>query len=110
MRGEAERPVFYKGVSAGSCRVDFFIAENVLVELKAVGAIDDNHPAPGLNDLEAFNFEIGLLVNFGAGSLQFKRLLNKKCSPVTKPVDVQASNLDSRSGRPGPDYPNHGNP
>lgn len=99
---EAEMPIFYKGVSVGSRRVDFFVAEKILVELKAVSNLDDVHLAQGLNYLEAFNFEVGLLINFGARSLQFKRLLNKKY----KPGQIISDNTHLKN----PNIPNPGNP
>ena len=79
---EAETPVFYKEFSIGSRRVDFFVESKVMVEIKAVIQLDNVHLALALNYLEAFNMEIGLLINFGARSLQFKRLLNKKYIPT----------------------------
>jgi len=75
---EVEMPIFYKELSVGTRRVDFFIENKVLVEIKAVIQLDEVHLAQALNYLEAFNHEIGLLINFGSKSLQFKRLLNKK--------------------------------
>lgn len=78
---EVEMPIFYKELSVGTRRVDFFIEDKVLVEIKAVIQLDDVHLAQALNYLEAFNREIGLLINFGSRSLQFKRLLNKKYKP-----------------------------
>jgi len=64
-------------------RVDFFVADKVLVELKALIKLEDVHLAQGLNYLEAFQLDVGLLINFGARSLEFKRLaqLNQK-NPV----------------------------
>jgi len=50
----------------------------VIVEEKAIIQLDDVHLAQALNYLEAFDLPKGLLINFGAKSLQFKRLLNKK--------------------------------
>ena len=75
---EAEMPLQYKGREVGTRRVDFFVDGKVLVELKAVSELNDTHLAQGLNYLEAFSLEVGLLINFGANSLQIKRLLNKK--------------------------------
>jgi GxxExxY protein len=79
---EAEAPVFYKEYSIGSRRVDFFVENKIMVEIKATIHLEDVHLAQALNYLEAFNMEIGLLINFGSRSLQFKRLLNKKYTPV----------------------------
>lgn len=78
---EQEMPIFYKGVQVGLRRVDFFVENKILVELKAVIQLEDVHLAQGLNYLEAFNLEVGLLINFGAKSLEFKRLLNRKYQP-----------------------------
>ena len=75
---EVEMPIFYEGHEVGIRRVDFLVEDKLLVELKAVITLEDVHLAQALNYLEAFNLEIGLLINFGARSLQVKRLLNKK--------------------------------
>ena len=70
---EYAMPIFYEGEEIGSRRVDFFIDGKVMVELKAISEIEEVHIAQTINYLEAFNIEIGLLINFGANSLQFKR-------------------------------------
>ena len=75
---EFELPVFYDGKHIGSRRADFLIENKVSLELKAVTELSNGHLAQALNYLEAFNLEIGLLVNFGATSLQYKRLINNK--------------------------------
>ena len=76
---EFEMPIIYRDVQIGTRRVDFLVEENISVEIKAKSQLDDNHLAQGLNYLEAYNLEVGLLINFGERSLKFKRLLNKKC-------------------------------
>lgn len=81
---EVAMPLFYKGLDVGTRRVDFLINDKILVELKAVITLEDVHLAQALNYLEAFNLEIGLLINFGSKSLQFKRLLNKKYDPAKR--------------------------
>jgi GxxExxY protein len=78
---EQEMSIFYKQEPIGSRRVDFFIEGKIMVELKAIIQLEDVHLAQGLNYLEAYNLEIGLLINFGAKSLQHKRLMNKKFRP-----------------------------
>lgn len=75
---EFEMPIFYKEVHIGTRRVDFLIEEVISVELKALIKIEDVHLAQAINYLEAYNLEIGLLINFGAKSLEFKRLINPK--------------------------------
>ena len=74
---EKEMPIFYKGEQIGTRRVDFLIESEVSVELKALTQLEDVHLAQAINYLEAYNIEIGLLINFGAKSLEFKRLINK---------------------------------
>ena len=75
---EFEMPLFYKDVDVGQRRVDFLIANEISVELKAIINLEDVHLAQAMNYLEAYNLQTGLLINFGAKSLQFKRLFNKK--------------------------------
>ena len=71
-------PVYYKGQQIGSRRVDFLVDDVVSVELKAVTRLEDAHLAQAMNYLEAYDLEVGLLINFGARSLEFKRVTNKK--------------------------------
>jgi len=75
---EFEMPIFYKGNHIGTRRVDFFVENSISVELKAVTKLEDVHFAQAINYLEAYNVEVGLLINFGERSLNFKRLQNKK--------------------------------
>ncbi len=74
---EYEMPVYYKKQQIGTRRVDFLVEGMVSVELKAIIQLEDVHLAQAINYLEAYDLEIGLLINFGAKSLQFKRLTNK---------------------------------
>lgn len=78
---EYEMPVYYCNEKIGLRIVDFFVEGNIMVELKAVSELTDVHLAQGLNYLEASGSEVGLLINFGARSLQFKRLHNRKLNP-----------------------------
>lgn len=78
---EYEMPVVYKGVQIGTRRVDFLVGGIISVELKALIELQDVHLAQAINYLEAYNLEIGLLINFGSKSLEFKRLVNKKFNP-----------------------------
>lgn len=75
---ELEMPIFYKDDQIGSRRVDFLVQGVVSVELKALSKLEDVHLAQAINYLEAYNLEIGLLINFGAKSLEFRRLINPK--------------------------------
>lgn len=73
---EFTMPIIYDGVQVGTRRVDFLIENEIMVELKAVIELEDVHLNQSKNYLEAYNVETGLLINFGAKSLQFKRLFN----------------------------------
>ncbi len=75
---EYEMPVYYKNQQIGTRRVDFLVKEVISVELKAITILEDVHLAQAINYLEAYDLEVGLLINFGAKSLQFKRIANKK--------------------------------
>lgn len=75
---EFDMPIFYRDEKIGTRRVDFLVEDAVSVELKAITVLEDVHLAQAINYLEAFNLEIGLLINFGERSLSFKRLTNKK--------------------------------
>jgi GxxExxY protein len=75
---EKEMPLQYKGYDVGTRRVDFFVEGTIMVEIKAIIKLEDVHLAQAMNYLEAYNMEIGLLINFGAKSLQFKRVHNNK--------------------------------
>lgn len=75
---EFEMPIFYRKEQIGTRRVDFLVEGVISVELKAILRLEDVHFAQAINYLEAYNLEIGLLINFGETSLNFKRLTNKK--------------------------------
>jgi GxxExxY protein len=72
---EHEMDISYKGDIIGTRRVDFFVEEQVMVEIKAVIELQDVHLAQAINYLEAYGLDIGLLINFGSRSLQFKRVM-----------------------------------
>lgn len=72
---EHEMEIFYKGDRIGMRRVDFFVEGKIMVELKAVVEMQDVHLAQAINYLEAYKLDIGLLINFGNTSLQFKRVM-----------------------------------
>jgi len=74
---EEEMPIFYDNIQVGTRRAEFIVADNVLVELKALVKLEDVHLAQGLNYLTAYQIEKGLLINFGAISLDVKRLYRK---------------------------------
>ncbi len=75
---EFEMPVCYDDIQIGARRVDFLVQDKISVELKAIIKLEDVHLAQAMNYLEAYNPEIGLLINFGGKSMEFKRLTNRK--------------------------------
>lgn len=82
---EMEMPIFYRDSQIGTRRVDFFVEEKIMVELKAVIKLEDVHLAQAMNYLEAYKMEIGLLINFGSKSLEFKRVHNNKLLKSSNP-------------------------
>jgi len=75
---ELVKPLYYKKQKVGSRRVDFLVADKILLELKAVSEISTTHHSQILNYLQAYQLQIGLLINFGEESLKFKRFINSK--------------------------------
>jgi len=75
---EKEMPVFYKEHQIGTRRVDFLVENVISVELKAITQLENTNLSQAINYLEAYDLEIGLLLNFGAKTLEFKRVINKK--------------------------------
>jgi len=78
-------PVIYNNRQIGERRVDFFVENKVMVELKALVQLENVHLAQAKNYLEAYNMQVGLLINFGSISLQFKRLENQKFKEIAEP-------------------------
>ena len=72
---EVEQDIFYKDSPKpiGTRRADFVVSSTVLVELKAIVALEAVHEAQLLNYLKAYRLDIGLLLNFGAKNLEVKR-------------------------------------
>ena len=85
---EMEMPIYYREEQIGTRRVDFFVEDCIMVELKAMAKIEDAHKAQAINYLEVYNVADGLLINFGGLSLEFKRLYNKKLiQPTGNPLN-----------------------
>jgi GxxExxY protein len=78
---EQEMSIYYREKKIGTRRADFLVDGVICVELKACIKLEDVHFAQAINYLEVYNLEIGLLINFGEASLNFKRLTNKKYKP-----------------------------
>lgn len=74
---EKEQAIFYENEWVGARRVDILVEEKVLLELKAISEVNNASYNQIQNCLEAFKIEVGLLINFGSTSLQFKRFVNK---------------------------------
>jgi GxxExxY protein len=87
---EFSTAIFYDNEKVGARRVDFLVEKEIIVELKAVIELLDIHLNQALNYLEAFGLEKGLLINFGAKSLEFKRLIKKIKNP---PINSKKSIL-----------------
>jgi GxxExxY protein len=81
---EHEMDILYKEECIGKRRVDFFVEGQVMLELKAIVQLEDVHLAQAINYLEAYGLDIGLLINFGNTSLQFKRVMKPTKKTVIK--------------------------
>jgi len=81
---EFDMAIFYKNEQIGTRRVDFLVENVISVELKALSVLEPVHLAQAINYLEAYNLEIGMLINFGAKSLEYRRLINPKF--ILKPL------------------------
>jgi len=95
-RREFEMPIYYKQIHIGTRRVDFLIDELISLEIKATTKLEDVHLNQAINYLECWNLEIGLLINFGENSLNFKRLNNKKFKPVSSKSTAFKESIRSR--------------
>ena len=75
---EIKQNIFYDGIHVGTRRADFIIENDIVVELKAQINLEDVHLAQAKNYVVAYDKPVGLLINFGAKSLQFKNIFNPK--------------------------------
>lgn len=71
---EMKMTIYYEGIDIGTRRVDFFVEDTIMLELKALAKLEDTHLAQAMNYCQAYNLPIGLLINFGARNLEFKRV------------------------------------
>ncbi|HNE48917.1 MAG TPA: GxxExxY protein [Saprospiraceae bacterium] len=78
---EMEQTIYYDGIDVGTRRADFVVENQVIVELKALIDLEDVHLAQVKNYVAVYDYPIGLLINFGAKSLQFKKIYNPKYNP-----------------------------
>jgi GxxExxY protein len=72
---EFEMEIYYKGDKIGTRRIDFFVENKIMVEIKAVKELEKIHLAQAINYLEIYGLDIGLLINFGDTSLKFHRVM-----------------------------------
>jgi GxxExxY protein len=86
---EMEMEIYYENVNIGTRRVDFFVEQKIMVELKALIKLEDVHLAQAMNYCQAYNLPIGLLINFGARSLEFKRVYNVNHPENKETVNVK---------------------
>ncbi len=87
---EKEFKVAYKTIILPhNYRADFVIMDKIIFEAKAVEALTDAHVKQVLNYLAASKLELGLLVNFGAGSLEWKRVVLSRPKPASLPKDFR---------------------
>lgn len=77
---EVERPILYKEKLIGRRRLDLMVEGKVLVELKAIAEPDNRWINQLINYLRVFHIDVGLFLNFGTPSLQYKRLMNTRHS------------------------------
>ena len=75
---EVEQVIYYEGIEVGTRRADFIVENQVVVELKAVISLEDVHLAQAKNYLVAYNFPVGLLINFGGLKLEYKKVFNPR--------------------------------
>ncbi len=73
---EIEQLIYYEGTEVGTRRADFIVEQQLVVELKALVKLEDVHLAQAKNYTVAYNFEKGLLINFGGKSLDYKLIFN----------------------------------
>lgn len=97
---EMEMPIFYDGIDIGTRRVDFFVEKTIMVELKALSKLEDVHLAQAMNYCQAYKLPVGLLINFGAKSLEFKRVYNLTHPENKKPSELKKTLSKTKSYNP----------
>ncbi len=97
---EMEMPIFYKNIKIGTRRVDFFVENSIMVELKALIALERVHLSQAKNYLEAYKIPIGLLINFGSTELEFKRVHIDKPIPRNRNIKCEIGKI-GESGESG---------
>jgi GxxExxY protein len=75
---EIDQLIFYNDIEVGTRRADFIVENQVIVELKALIELEDVHLAQAKNYTVAYDFPVGLLINFGGVRLQVRKVFNPK--------------------------------
>lgn len=83
---EKEQIIFNESEEVGTRRADFIVAGNIMVELKALIHLEEVHLAQAKNYKVAYDLPTGLLINFSANSLQYKKVFNPKYNPANPPI------------------------
>ena len=79
---EQEQTVYYEDKEVGTRRADFIVEGKIVVEIKATVNLENVHIAQAKNYTVAYDFPLGLLINFGSQSMQHKLLFNPKYHPM----------------------------
>lgn len=90
---EQEMPTVFDGRAIGTRRVDFFVEDTIMVELKALAKLEDVHLAQSMNYCQAYNLPMGLLINFGGRSLEFRRVYNVNHPENREYVNTKKANV-----------------
>jgi GxxExxY protein len=77
---EKDQIIHYNGVEVGTRRADFIVQGTIMVELKAITDLEDVHLAQAKNYVTAYGLPVGLLINFGSRSLQYKKVFSSRSS------------------------------
>jgi GxxExxY protein len=78
---EVEKDIYYEDVFIGKRRLELIIEDKILIELKAIKEVGKSCYNQVINYLKIFGLEVGLLLNFGTDSLQFKRFVALRNNP-----------------------------
>jgi GxxExxY protein len=81
-------PVSYKGELVGEYEADLVVDEKIVVEIKSISRLNSAHEAQAIHYLTATGLQLALLVNFGAGSLEYRRVIKsekqkKQSAPIS---------------------------
>ena len=90
---EIEKDIFYEGYNVGTRRADFIVEDLIMLEIKARVDLENVHLAQAKNYLVAYNLPKGLLINFGAASLQYKLIFNPKYTQNLIAYDKKMSEI-----------------